>query len=179
MSEWIERAARLNATERARDRRFWLMDGYCHLMAWAYRLYDSTGATVERKLRAWYDEAGRAVKLLQSYLPVMLESVLESLLESVAQVDQKPNPTPDELEHLLVATYSDCKFSRTTDQLLPSVLIEWLMTCRTQLEGFFEAWKRGDRDRDEEEDDQEAKNNASTNQIIFWKPPPPVVRRRR
>jgi len=172
MDAWVERAAKLTAEERASDRLFRLMDGYCHLMNWTYRLYDSAAATLERKLSVWYEEAGRAVQLLESYLPVMLESV--------AQLEQNPNLTQDELEWRLVTKHADCGFSKTTDQLLPSQLIQWLIESRENLDNHFEARKQGRAHPEEEEEDhdEETKDNTFNNTLLFWVPPPPVVRRR-
>ena len=171
MDAWVERAAKLTATDRANDRLFRLMDGYCHLMNWTYRLYDSAAATLERKLSVWYEEAGRAVQLLESYLPVMLESV--------ARLEQNSNLTQDELEWLLVTKHADCGFSKTTDQLLPSQLIQWLIESREALDKHFEARKQGQRDPGEGEDqDGETQDNTFNNTLLFWVPPPPVVRRR-
>ena len=167
MTKWVERAAKLTEEERANDRLFRLMDGYCHLMTWAYRLHDSAAATPDSKLRKWYNEAGRAIRLLQSYLPVMRASV--------AQIAEKPDLENDGPEQLLVKTYSDCKFSKTDDERLPSELIKWLMAARNDLDKHFEAQKQGHGDQDaEEKDDEEAEENALENQAYFWQPPPPL-----
>ena len=135
------------------------MDGYCHLMTWAYRLHDSAAGTPESKLRKWYDEAGRAIQLLQSYLPVMLESA--------AQAAEEPPLGNDEREKLLVKEYAKCKFSKTTDELLPSQLIKWLTMARNDLDAHFEAYQQGYEDQDaEEEDDKEADDNGSEPMIV-------------
>jgi hypothetical protein len=159
MATWIERAAMLTAEKRASDRRFHLMDGYCHLMTWAYRLHDSAFSTPESKLLNWYNDAGRAIQLLQSYLPVMLESI--------AKEQENLHLAPDELEKKLVATYADCKFSKTYDQWLPSQLIEWLINARNDLYERFEAYQQGYGDQDtEEEDDEEAEDDGLEPMIV-------------